>query len=142
MSYEIRDCHKRSCNRLKTSFKTRWREPGGPDRIAGQSRSLRPRRFLLPWWRWYAWMLQGQSAEYEPIEAHLLVLGECDVVEALSVQAVEFFELFFRDPPLMHDQGGAGFETRPRRLPNVGVLLVKAAGRIDARKRVIRIISL
>jgi hypothetical protein len=96
-------------------------------------------------WRRHAGM-QGQSAVDQPIQAYILVLGECDVVESLSsVPKVEFFELFFRDPPLLHYQGGAGLEARPWRLPNVGVLLgallIKAARRIDARKRVIRVIS-
>jgi hypothetical protein len=87
--------------------------------------------------------MQGQSAVDQPIQAYILVLGECDVVEALSsVPKVEFFELFFRDPSLLHYQGSAGLEARPWRLPNVGVLLVTAARRVDARKRAIRIISL
>jgi hypothetical protein len=82
--------------------------------------------------------MQGQSAVDKPIKADLLLVGECDVVEALSVQAVEFFELFFRDPPLVDYQGGAGFEARPRRLRNI---VVAPRFCIDARKCAIRIIS-
>jgi hypothetical protein len=82
--------------------------------------------------------MQGQNAEDQPVETEILFLGKRHVVESLTVKAVEFFELFFRDPPLVDYQGGAGFEARTRRLWDIGV----AARRIDDRKRVIRIMGL